>query len=122
MDIASHEMNRFSGIYNMGVCSRILGNIEKSIELFTNACTIAQSEKDLECYVICLCQLGISNLFLTNFDAFLKFSEEFINKNKTLKNQDMELEMLMITGFVLEYIDSYDLSHELFQKSKEVNK
>ena len=51
---------------------------------------------------------------MRNFQNFFEISEEFFTKNKTLKNNSMEMEMLMMTGFVYSHEKNTDLSREFY--------
>lgn len=42
--IASHVMNKFTGLYNCGICHRILGEYSQSVDSFIAALEIAKEE------------------------------------------------------------------------------
>lgn len=68
----------------------------------------------MESYTVCLCQISISYLFIGDIEAYLKHSEDFFNKNKILKHAEMELEMLMLTGYVYNICDNYEAAKESY--------
>jgi len=68
----------------------------------------------LESYTVCLCQISISHLFIGDIESYLKNSEDFFNKNKILKHAEMELEMLMLTGYIYNVCDNYEAAKESY--------
>jgi tetratricopeptide (TPR) repeat protein len=73
-DISSLNVNGYVANYNCGICQRITGKIEDSIRSFDNALKLAEEENDLESCILCICQLGISYIFLYNGEAFFQFA------------------------------------------------
>ena len=48
---------------------------------------------------------------------FLNTPEGFFDKNKTLKHTEMELEMLMISGFIYNLCQNLDTAKEFYDSS-----
>ena len=47
-------------------------------------------------------------------NAYFEFSEEFFNRNKMLKHAEMELEMLMLTGYVYNLCSNFEAAKESY--------
>ena len=123
-EITTHNLNGFVAYYNCGVCYRILENFEESIKNFEKALKMSEEENDLESYTLCLAQLAISFIFMGNVDDFIEYSQEFFNKNKSLGHGEMELEMEILSGFILNFCGKLDNSKEFYErglnKSREI--
>lgn len=68
----------------------------------------------MESYTLCLAQLALSYIFLDNFERFCEHADQFFEKNKTLNHLEMELEMLIVTGFVYNIYRRSDLAKEIY--------
>lgn len=68
----------------------------------------------MESYTVCLCQISISNLFIGDLNSYFEYSEEFFNRNKMLKHAEMELEMLMLTGYIYNLCSNYEAAKESY--------
>jgi hypothetical protein len=59
-----------------------------------------------------------------NVDDFIEYSQEFFNKNKSLGHGEMELEMEILSGFILNFCGKLDNSKEFYErglnKSREI--
>ena len=115
-EITTHNLNGFVAYYNCGVCYRVLENFDESIKNFEKALKISEEENDLESYTLCLAQLAISYIFMGNVDEFIEYSQEFFNKNKSLGHGEMELEMEILSGFILNFCGKLDNSKEFYEK------
>jgi hypothetical protein len=51
-----------------------------------------------------------------NVDEFIEYSQEFFNKNKSLGHGEMELEMEILSGFILNFCGKLDNSKEFYEK------
>ena len=116
-EITTHNLNGFVAYYNCGICYRVLENFEKSIENFEVALKMSGDENDLESYTLCLAQLAISYIFIGNIEAFIEHSNEFSEKNKSLGQLEMDLEMQILSGYIYNYIGDLDLSKDFYKKS-----
>ncbi len=76
----------------------------------------------MESYTVCLCQISISNLFVGDLNSYFEFSEEFFNRNKMLKHAEMELEMLMLTGYVYNLCSNFEAAKDSYTLALKVNK
>ena len=121
-EIATHNINAFVAYFNSGICSRMIGNIPESLNNFQKAIEYANDESDLEAYVLCLCQMSISFLFNGITDKFKEFSNEFYEKNVSLKHPEMEMEMLMLSGFLYNFIKDYQKAFYYYSKGLELSK
>ncbi len=63
--------------------------------------------------------MSISFLFDGNIARFKEFSNEFFDKNSELKHDEMEMEMLMIAGFVYNFVGDDNMSTHYYQKAYE---
>lgn len=95
----------------------MIGNISDSLTNFQKAMEYANEESDLEAYVLTLCQMSISFLFNGNLQKFKEFSNEFYEKNSSLKHPEMEMEMLMVSGFIHNYIKDYQKAFYFYSKA-----
>ena len=116
-EITTHNLNGFVAYYNCGICYRVLENFEKSIANFEVALKMSGDENDLESYTLCLAQLAISYIFIGNIEAFIEHSNEFSEKNKSLGQLEMDLEMQILSGYIYNYIGDLDLSKDFYKKS-----
>ena len=116
-EITTHNLNGFVAYYNCGICYRVLENFDKSIENFEVALKMSGEENDLESYTLCLAQLAISYIFIGNIEAFIEHSNEFSEKNKSLGQLEMDLEMQILSGYIYNYIGDLDLSKDFYKKS-----
>lgn len=73
----------------------------------------------MEAYVLCLAQMSISFLFDGNIEKYIEFSNEFFDKNQDLKHNEMEMEMLLISGFIYDYIKETEISRQYYEKALE---
>jgi hypothetical protein len=53
-------------------------------------------------------------LFIGDLNSYFEYSEEFFNRNKMLKHAEMELEMLMLTGYVYNLCSNYEAAKESY--------
>lgn len=60
--------------------------------------------------------MSISFLFNGDFEKFREFSNVFFDKNATLKHPEMEMEMLMLAGFVYNFINEDQTSYHFYKK------
>ena len=116
-EITTHNLNGFVAYYNCGVCYRVLENFENSIENFEVALKMSGEENDLESYTLCLAQLAISYIFIGNIEAFIEHSNEFSEKNKSLGQIEMDLEMQILSGYIYNYTGDLDLSKDFYKNS-----
>lgn len=63
--------------------------------------------------------MSISFLFDGNIARFKEFSNEFFDKNSELKHDEMEMEMLMVAGFVYNFIGDDNMATHYYQKAYE---
>ena len=56
-----------------------------------------------------------------NINGFFEYAEGFFEKNKTLKHSEMELEMLMISGFIYNLCQNLDTAREFYDSSLRVS-
>mmetsp|Transcript_37277 Transcript_37277/g.38678 ORF Transcript_37277/g.38678 Transcript_37277/m.38678 type:complete len:160 (+) Transcript_37277:86-565(+) len=63
--------------------------------------------------------MSISLLFDGNIRKFKEFCNEFFDKNSELKHTEMEMEMLMVAGFVYEFIGEMDMARHYYTKGYE---
>jgi hypothetical protein len=61
--------------------------------------------------------MSISFLFDGNIARYKEFSNEFFDKNSELKHDEMEMEMLMISGFVYNFVGDENMSNHYYQKA-----
>lgn len=61
--------------------------------------------------------MSISFLIDGNINKFKEFSSEFFEKNSELKHQEMEMEMLMLSGFIYNFIGDIEMSSHYFNKA-----
>ena len=95
----------------------MIGNINESLNNFQKAMEYANEESDLEAYVLTLCQMSISFLFNGNLQKFKEFSNEFYEKNSSLKHPEMEMEMLMVSGFIYNFVKDYQKAFYFYSKA-----
>jgi len=116
-EITTHNLNGFVAYYNCGICYRVLENFEKSIENFQQALKMSEEESDLESYTLCLAQLAICFIFIGDIDAFIEYSNEFSEKNKSLGHIEMDLEIQILSGYVYNYKNDLDKAKEFYKSS-----
>ena len=116
-EITTHNLNGFVAYYNWGICYRVLENFEKSIENFQQALKMSEEESDLESYTLCLAQLAICFIFIGDIDAFIEYSNEFSEKNKSLGHIEMDLEIQILSGYVYNYKNDLDKAKEFYKSS-----
>lgn len=63
--------------------------------------------------------MSISYLFDGNIEKYIEFSNEFFDKNQDLKHNEMEMEMLLISGFIYDYIKESEISRQYYEKALE---
>lgn len=73
----------------------------------------------MEAYVLCLAQMSISFLFDGHIKKFKEFANEFFDKNSELKHAEMEMEMLMLAGFINEFIGESQMAKHYYTKGFE---
>ena len=66
--------------------------------------------------------MSISFLFIGITDKFKEFSNEFYEKNVSLKHPEMEMEMLMLSGFLYNFIKDYQKAFYYYSKGLELSK
>lgn len=115
-EITTHNINGFVSYFNSGICLRMIGDIKESLVNFQKALQFSNEESDLEAYILTLSQMSISLLFNGNIEKYNEFSNEFFEKNKILKHPEMEMEMLMLSGFVFNYLKDYEKAYDFYSK------
>ena len=60
--------------------------------------------------------MSISFLFDGNIVRFKEFSKEFFERNNELKHPEMEMEMLILSGFIYNFVGDLSTSKNFFTK------
>ena len=63
--------------------------------------------------------MSVSFLFDGNFIKFKEFSNEFFDKNAELKHAEMEMEMLMLSGYIYNFVGDLNMSRHFYTKGLE---
>jgi tetratricopeptide (TPR) repeat protein len=73
--ISLFNINGFVANYNCGICQRVTGKYEESIESFNAALKISEDEGDIESSIMSIYQIAICYAFLDNINSFIEYTQ-----------------------------------------------
>jgi tetratricopeptide (TPR) repeat protein len=94
------DSDRFVALYNAGICSRMMGEQDRSLKEFAEAFQVAMTKDDFESMSLTHGQLAICHVLRREYEPAKKQFEQCLMIAQQLKASKMQLECLLCLAYI----------------------